>query len=207
MCATGFIGNRMLAQYIRQAGELLEEGALLPQQIDGAMEKFGMANGAAARWATWPATYIGWAVRKHRYKLDPNYTFPKVYDRHVRDWALWAGRQARGGTVLQHRARQARSDPDPVVERDEPAVLKVGRHHAAQDRLAENRPAARVCAGERGAKIVEEGIAQRGPPTSTCLPHRYGFPLFRGGPSTTRTRWAFRRGRGDRRFGGNLPNR
>ncbi len=43
MC-DGFIGNRMLHGYFREAGFLLEEGAL-PQQVDRVIENFGFAMG------------------------------------------------------------------------------------------------------------------------------------------------------------------
>ncbi len=51
----GFIGNRMIEQYGRQAGFLLDEGCT-PQQVDKAIEKFGFAMGPASAWATSPAT-------------------------------------------------------------------------------------------------------------------------------------------------------
>jgi 3-hydroxyacyl-CoA dehydrogenase len=56
----GFIGNRMIEQYSRQAGFLLDEGAL-PQQVDKAMEKFGFAMGPF-RMGDLAGNDIGWAI-------------------------------------------------------------------------------------------------------------------------------------------------
>ena len=65
----GFIGNRMLEQYGRQASYLLEEGAS-PQQVDRALEKFGMAMGPF-RVGDLAGNDIGWAIRKRRYVENP----------------------------------------------------------------------------------------------------------------------------------------
>ena len=60
----GFIGNRMIEQYSRQAGFLLDEGAT-PQQVDKAIEKFGFAMGPF-RMGDLAGNDIGWAIRKRR---------------------------------------------------------------------------------------------------------------------------------------------
>ena len=67
----GFIGNRMIEQYSRQAGFLLDEGAL-PQQVDTAMEKFGFAMGPF-RMGDLAGNDIGWAIRKRRYVEKPRH--------------------------------------------------------------------------------------------------------------------------------------
>src|SRR5438874_2228323 len=65
----GFIGNRMLHPYLRQANLLLEEGAL-PQEVDSALEKWGMAMGPF-RMADLAGNDVGWMVRKRRYAENP----------------------------------------------------------------------------------------------------------------------------------------
>ena len=74
----GFIGNRMIEQYSRQAGFLLDEGAL-PQQVDRAMEKFGFAMGPF-RMGDLAGNDIGWAIRKRRYVEKPQMTYSKTAD-------------------------------------------------------------------------------------------------------------------------------
>ena len=74
----GFIGNRMIEQYSRQAGFLLEEGAT-PAQVDKAMEKFGMAMGPF-RMGDLAGNDVGWYIRKRRYQEKPNLRYSKTAD-------------------------------------------------------------------------------------------------------------------------------
>ncbi|OWW22921.1 3-hydroxyacyl-CoA dehydrogenase NAD-binding domain-containing protein, partial [Noviherbaspirillum denitrificans] len=74
----GFIGNRMIEQYSRQAGFLLEEGAL-PEQVDKAIEKFGFAMGPF-RMGDLAGNDIGWYIRKRRYIEKPEVTYSKTAD-------------------------------------------------------------------------------------------------------------------------------
>jgi len=66
----GFIGNRMIEQYSRQAGFLLEEGCS-PEQIDQAIERFGFAMGPF-KMSDLAGNDIGWAIRKRRYQETPH---------------------------------------------------------------------------------------------------------------------------------------
>ena len=74
----GFIGNRMIEQYSRQAGFLLEEGAT-PQQVDKAIEKFGFAMGPF-RMGDLAGNDIGWDIRKRRYVEKPDMRYSKTAD-------------------------------------------------------------------------------------------------------------------------------
>jgi 3-hydroxyacyl-CoA dehydrogenase len=74
----GFIGNRMIEQYSRQAGFLLEEGCT-PAQVDKAVEKFGFAMGPF-RMGDLAGNDIGWAIRKRRYQEKPNMRYSKTAD-------------------------------------------------------------------------------------------------------------------------------
>jgi 3-hydroxyacyl-CoA dehydrogenase len=173
----GFIGNRMLAQYIRQAGELLQEGAL-PQQIDAAMERFGMAMGPL-RVGDLAGNDIGWAVRKHRYAMDPNYTFPKVYDR-----LCEMGRFGQKTGAGWYRYEPGRRDPipDPVVEE---MIVQCSREAGiTRRRIGDEEIVQRLVYAlvNEGAKIVEEGIAQRASDVDMVYLTGYGFPVWRGGP-------------------------
>ncbi|MGZ5787587.1 MAG: 3-hydroxyacyl-CoA dehydrogenase NAD-binding domain-containing protein, partial [Ramlibacter sp.] len=75
----GFIGNRMIEQYSRQAGFLLDEGAT-PQQVDRAIEKFGFAMGPF-RMGDLAGNDIGWAIRKRRYVEKPQLAYSRIADR------------------------------------------------------------------------------------------------------------------------------
>jgi 3-hydroxyacyl-CoA dehydrogenase len=74
----GFIGNRMIEQYSRQAGFLLEEGCT-PAQVDKAIEKFGFAMGPF-RMGDLAGNDIGWAIRKRRYVEKPDMRYSKTAD-------------------------------------------------------------------------------------------------------------------------------
>jgi 3-hydroxyacyl-CoA dehydrogenase len=74
----GFIGNRMIEQYGRQGGFLLDEGCT-PAQVDKAMEKFGMAMGPF-RMGDLAGNDIGWAIRKRRYTEKPDMKYSKTAD-------------------------------------------------------------------------------------------------------------------------------
>src|ERR1700761_6620510 len=74
----GFIGNRMIEQYSRQAGFLLEEGAT-PEQVDKAMERFGMAMGPF-RMGDLAGNDVGWYIRKRRYVEKPDIRYSKTAD-------------------------------------------------------------------------------------------------------------------------------
>src|SRR5439155_915893 len=74
----GFIGNRMLEKYGQQAMFLLDEGAS-PQQVDGALTKWGMAMGPFAMYDM-AGQDIGWEIRKRRYQERPDFVYSKISD-------------------------------------------------------------------------------------------------------------------------------
>jgi 3-hydroxyacyl-CoA dehydrogenase len=100
----GFIGNRMIEQYSRQAGFLLDEGAT-PQQVDAAMEKFGMAMGPF-RMGDLAGNDIGWAIRKRRYVEKPDMQYSRS-PTSCASWAASARRPAPAGTTTKVGKRDA----------------------------------------------------------------------------------------------------
>src|SRR5213594_1905450 len=107
----GFIGNRMIEQYIRQALFLLEEGAT-PPQVDKAVEKFGFAMGPF-RMGDLAGNDIGWAIRKRRYREQPGLKYSKIADRLCEQ-----GRFGQKTGLGWYRYEAGRRDaiPDPVVD-------------------------------------------------------------------------------------------
>ena len=95
----GFIGNRMIEQYSRQAGFLLDEGAT-PQQVDKAIEKFGLAMGPF-RMGDLAGNDIGWAIRKRRYVEKPDMTLLARRPTSCASWAASARRPAPAGTTTR----------------------------------------------------------------------------------------------------------
>ena len=95
----GFIGNRMLEQYCREAGFLLEEGAL-PQQVDKAIEKFGFAMGPF-RMGDLAGNDVGWYIRKRRYARAAGHASIRRWPTSSASWAASARRPAPAGTTTR----------------------------------------------------------------------------------------------------------
>ena len=173
----GFIGNRMIEQYLRQAMFLLDEGAS-PRQVDGALERFGMAMGPF-RMSDLAGNDVGWYIRKRRYVEKPNVVYSKIADRLCE---LGRFGQKTGLGWYRYEAGKRDAIPDPAVDE------LIGRYRKeigitarkiADDEVVERCILALV---NEGARILEEGIAQRASDIDMVYLTGYGFPLYRGGP-------------------------
>jgi 3-hydroxyacyl-CoA dehydrogenase len=173
----GFIGNRMIEQYSRQAGFLLEEGAT-PQQVDRAVEKFGFAMGPF-RMGDLAGNDIGWAIRKRRYQEKPNMRYSKTADL-LCEMGRYGQKTGAGWYDYQPGKRDALPSK-VVVEMVEKhrAELGVKPRKISDDEIVHRLVFALV---NEGAKILEEGIAQRASDIDMVYLTGYGFPLWRGGP-------------------------
>ncbi|MEO6102766.1 MAG: 3-hydroxyacyl-CoA dehydrogenase NAD-binding domain-containing protein, partial [Pseudoxanthomonas sp.] len=173
----GFIGNRMIEQYSRQAGFLLDEGAL-PQQVDRAIEKFGFAMGPF-RMGDLAGNDIGWAIRKRRYVEKPQMTYSKTAD-----LVCELGRygQKTGAGWYDYKAGDRTAYPSQVVnELIEQNSLELGltRRKIGDEEIVERLVYALV---NEGARILEEGIAAKASDIDVVYLAGYGFPVWRGGP-------------------------
>jgi 3-hydroxyacyl-CoA dehydrogenase len=173
----GFIGNRMVARYGMAAHDLLVAGAL-PQQIDAALQNFGMAMGPF-RMADLAGLDIGWATRKRRAAEFPNEDFANVAD-----ILCEAGRfgQKTGAGFYRYEAGARDAIPDPavtaIIERYREKKGVVPRT-VADAEIVERCIYALI---NEGARIVDEGIAQRSSDVDLVYLNGYGFPAYRGGP-------------------------
>ncbi len=173
----GFIGNRMIEQYSRQAGFLLEEGAT-PEQVDKAIEKFGFAMGPF-RMGDLAGNDIGWAIRKRRYQEKPNMRYSKTAD-----LLCEMGRygQKTGAGWYDYVPGKRDAIPSPVVNEmieKHRAELGIKPRKISDDEIVQRLVYALV---NEGAKIVEEGIASKASDLDMVYLTGYGFPLHRGGP-------------------------
>ena len=173
----GFIGNRMIEQYSRQAGFLLEEGCL-PEQVDKAVEKFGFAMGPF-RMGDLAGNDIGWAIRKRRYVEKPSIVYSKTAD-----LLCEMGRygQKTGAGWYDYKAGDRKAYPNAAVNEmivKHSADIGVERRKISDEEIVERLVYALV---NEGAHILEEGIAMRASDIDMVYLTGYGFPVFRGGP-------------------------
>lgn len=173
----GFIGNRMIEQYIRQAGFLLEEGCL-PEQVDKAIEKFGFAMGPF-RMSDLAGNDIGWYIRKRRYVEKPEVTYSKIADLLCEKGRF--GQKTSAGWY-DYKPGDRKAYPSDEVNQmiiAHSKALGIERRKIADQEIIERLMYALV---NEGALILEEGIALRASDIDMVYLTGYGFPLFRGGP-------------------------
>ena len=173
----GFIGNRMIEQYSRQGLYMLEEGAS-PQQVDRAVEKIGFAMGPF-RMGDLAGNDIGWYIRKRRYIERPNMQYPKIADK-LCELGRFGQKTGKGWYAYVPGKRDAM--PDAEVEQliaDHRKSLGITPRKISDDEIVNRLILALV---NEGAKILEEGIAQRASDIDMIYLTGYGFPLHRGGP-------------------------
>jgi 3-hydroxyacyl-CoA dehydrogenase len=173
----GFIGNRMLERYQRQCFYLLEEGAS-PQQVDHALEKFGMAMGLF-RVGDLAGNDIGWAVRKRRYVENPDVRYSKIADRLCE---LGRFGQKTGAGWYRYEPGKRDPIPDPAVD---DIITAYREEMGIAPRAISDEEIVERCVfalANEGARIVEEGIAARASDVDMVYLTGYGFPLARGGP-------------------------
>jgi 3-hydroxyacyl-CoA dehydrogenase len=177
----GFIGNRMLRHYGREAALCLVEGST-PTQIDSAMESWGMAMGPLAV-SDLAGLDIGYKAREQltaEQKGDPaSYT--------VADRLVEAGRlgQKSGAGYYQY-------DPETRQRHEDSAVMaivaEVRRELGITPRDFEDDEIVNrltLALANEGAKLLQEGIAQRASDIDVVYCYGYGFPRFKGGPMHT----------------------
>ena len=173
----GFIGNRMMEQYFRQAGFLLDEGAL-PEQVDKAIERFGFAMGPF-RMNDLAGNDIGWAVRKRRAVEKPEMQYSKIAD--LLCQAERFGQKS-GAGWYDYEAGDRKPHPSQLVNYmvvQHSMDLGITRRDISDDEIVERLVFALV---NEGASILEEGIASKASDIDLVYLRGYGFPLFRGGP-------------------------
>ena len=173
----GFIGNRMIEQYSRQAGFLLEEGCT-PAQVDKAVEKFGMAMGPF-RMGDLAGNDVGWYIRKRRYVEKPELRYSRTAD-----LLCEMGRfgQKTGAGWYDYKPGKRDAIPSALVDdmiAKHRLALGIAPRKIGDDEIVHRLVYALV---NEGAKIVEEGIALRASDIDMIYLTGYGFPLHRGGP-------------------------
>jgi 3-hydroxyacyl-CoA dehydrogenase len=178
----GFIGNRMLYAYRREAEYLLEEGAS-PQRIDAVLKAFGLAMGPFAM-SDLAGLDVGWRIRKRKYAGKP----PPVRHSTIADTLCEAGRfgQKTGAGYFRYAQGDRTPIPDPFVD---DVIAKAAAAAGITPREISDAEIVKRCLYplvNEGARIVEDGIAARPGDIDVVYCNGYGFPAWRGGP----LRWA-----------------
>lgn len=175
----GFVGNRMLYAYRKQAEFLLEEGAL-PQQVDWALKTFGFAMGPFAI-GDLAGLDVGYRVRQHRRQLD---IIDDRYSSTLADRIVEQGRlgQKNAKGWYRYETGSRKPEPDRAVESlilERSAELGLQRRSISDEEIVERCIYALV---NEGALILSEGIANRPSDIDLIWANGYGFPIGRGGP-------------------------
>ncbi|MEO8170324.1 MAG: 3-hydroxyacyl-CoA dehydrogenase NAD-binding domain-containing protein, partial [Oxalobacteraceae bacterium] len=173
----GFIGNRMIEQFSRQAGFLLDEGCL-PEQVDQAVEKFGCAMGPF-RMSDLAGNDIGWTIRKRRALEKPEISYSKTADLLCEMGRF--GQKTQAGWY-DYKAGERNAYPsqrvnDMIIAHS--ADLGIARRNISDQEIVERLVFSMV---NEAAYILDEGIAQRASDIDIVYLSGYGFPVFRGGP-------------------------
>jgi 3-hydroxyacyl-CoA dehydrogenase len=172
----GFVGNRMLEPYAREAHRLLLEGAT-PEQVDRVLNDFGMVMGPFATYDL-AGIDIGYFMRQGRRgetSHDPSYQIvgDKLYE------LGHFGQKTKRGFYL-YEGRDKTPDPE-VVElcQQLSTEFNIERRTISDEEITERCITSLI---NEGAKILEQGIAYRPGDIDVIWVYGYGFPPYRGGP-------------------------
>jgi 3-hydroxyacyl-CoA dehydrogenase len=173
----GFIGNRMIEQYSRQAFFLLDEGAS-PEQVDRAVEKFGFMMGPF-RMSDLAGNDVGAHIRARRAIEQPHLKYSNIVEPLVA--AKRYGQKTNAGWY-DYKPGDRTAYPSPVVAQ---MIEKYRADHGLKTRKIDDREIVdRLVYSlvNEAAKILEEGIALRASDIDIVYLTGYGFPIYRGGP-------------------------
>ena len=173
----GFIGNRMLRQYVRETQLCLLQGAT-PQQVDQAIKNFGMAMGPLSV-SDLAGLDISYNARRN---LPPELRGkPETYA--VADELVEQGRLGqKSGQGYYNYSKEHGQQPAPEV--DEIISQMADKFGVTRRTLSDEEIVSRLMLTliNEGFRILEEGIAQRASDIDVVYVNGYGFPAYRGGP-------------------------
>ena len=173
----GFIGNRMVGPYLREAQFLVEEGASV-EQVNQALYDFGMAMGPLAV-DDLAGLDVGWAIRKEFARFEkPGVRKPLVADL-LCEKGRFGQKTGRGWSQYDEK-RKPSPDPETAALIEETArKAGIERRQIAPEEIVDRCIYALV---NEGARILEDGIALRAVDIDITYLYGYGFPAWRGGP-------------------------
>ncbi len=173
----GFVGNRMMFPYMYEAQLLVEEGAT-PGQVDGALVEFGMAMGIFAV-DDMAGIDVAWRVRQELgWGGEPGARHPLVADK-LYELGRY-GQKTGAGWYRYDEQRRATPDPEVLdLIRATAAAAGIPQRTFTNAEIVERCIYALI---NEGARIVQDGSAQRASDIDVIYANGYGFPAWRGGP-------------------------
>jgi 3-hydroxyacyl-CoA dehydrogenase len=174
----GFVGNRMIEPYGREANRLMLEGAT-PEQVDKVIGKFGLPMGPFTM-GDMAGLDIGYFVRESRrefIKHDPSYCI--VADKLVAQGRVGL-KVGKGAYLYEQGSRQPIPDPEVIeIAKQEAKRLGIQQRQISDQEILERCIYPLI---NEGADILKEGIASKSSDIDVIYVYGYGFPVFRGGP-------------------------
>jgi len=176
----GFVANRMLAYYMREAYLLLEEGASVPQ-IDRVLTEFGLPVGP---YGMQDIAGIDVGARIRQYLASIGKTRAEGPQSEVPDRLFAMGRygQKTGAGWYKYEAGSRERIPDPLI--DQLAAEAAAKRGIARRAIDDEEILARVTTAlaNEGARVLEDGFAIRAGDIDVIYCYGFGFPRHRGGP-------------------------
>lgn len=176
----GFVGNRMIHQYLAQAQYMLEEGAM-PHEVDDPIYELGFAMGPLTM-SDLAGLDVGWRIRQGKglpESLPAGQRYCGIADRICE---LGRFGQKTGGGFYQYDAKTRARENDPVIEKlivDYSKEKGIERREIDASEVLERLMYSLI---NEGAFILEEGIAQRASDIDVIYVYGYGVPAYLGGP-------------------------
>ena len=174
----GFVGNRMIHRYLKEANHLLEEGAL-PKDVDDAIEEFGFAMGPF-KMSDLAGLDIGWAIRKRRKKnnLD-THKYSNIPDR-ICEGGDFGQKTGKGYYDYSDGPRNPKSNETTnKIIVSESALLNITRRNISNYEIVSRLMLSLIT---EGLDLLDENIASRPSDIDVIYSYGYGFPRYRGGP-------------------------
>ena len=174
----GFVGNRMIHRYLKEANHLLEEGAL-PKDVDDAIEEFGFAMGPF-KMSDLAGLDIGWAIRKRRKKnnLD-THKYSNIPDR-ICEGGDFGQKTGKGYYDYSDGPRNPK--PNETTNKiivSESDALNITRRSISKKEIVSRLMLSLIT---EGLDLLDENIASRPSDIDVIYSYGYGFPRYRGGP-------------------------
>jgi 3-hydroxyacyl-CoA dehydrogenase len=176
----GFVANRMLAYYMREAYLLLEEGASVPQ-IDRVLTDFGMPVGP---YGMQDIAGIDVGARIRQYLKSIGQTRAEGPQSAVPDRLFEMGRygQKTGAGWYRYEPGSRKGTPDPLI--DQLAEEEARKRGVTRRAVSDDEILARITTAlaNEGARVLEDGYATRAGDIDVIYCYGFGFPRHRGGP-------------------------